>query len=767
MEKKIISLFMSLSFIFLLGHVASGRGTYLIHMDKSFKPAPFDTHHSWHASLISSLSAADAVAASHLYTYNHVMDGFSAVLSPAQLEKLETMPGFLASYPDTYAQLLTTHSSQFLGLNHQTGLWPSSNSGDDMIIGIIDSGVWPESEMFNDKGMPPVPSRWLGACESGPAFNSSHCNRKLIGARSFSKGLKAHGVDTSNISYFDSPRDFLGHGSHVASTAAGSPTPGAGYFGYAKGTAVGVAPMARIAMYKVIFSLDTALSSTTDILAGMDQAIADGVDLISVSLGLPTDREIPYNENVIALGAFAAMEKGIFVSCACGNSGPDAYTVFNTAPWITTVGAGTIDRDYRALITLGDGAATTIQGKSMYPENIYISGVPLYYGHGNPSKENCSILDAKEVSGKIVLCSFGNVSSQMKEANSANLRGAIIVTDSDKFLTPVRFSIPLVFVSIKQGEIIKKYIAKMSKKTSPQPTVHIKFKLTVLGSKPAPMVGAFSSRGPSFRSPGILKPDIIAPGVNIMAAWVPSQPYQPIGDGDYLLSKYVMASGTSTASPHVVGVAALLRSVHPDWSPAALRSALMTTAFVTDNTQGPILDIETGAAATPLAFGAGHIDPTRAMDPGLVYDNEYQDYVNFLCGLNYSSKQIKIITRNSNYLCTKASTDLNYPSLTVVLNNSTRSASVVFNRVLTNVGDSPSVYHAAVKAPKGMRVVVEPTKLKFSGRYTKQTFSVTVQIDMAAVASTNEHIGPFGYLFWYEKGGNHVVRSPIVSVFGA
>ncbi|KAL6010748.1 hypothetical protein ACLOJK_001190 [Asimina triloba] len=765
MEKKVIGLFTFLSFIFLLGLVAAGGRTYVIHMDISSKPAPFDTHHSWYLSSLSSLSEVDTVAASHLYTYNHVMNGFSAVLSPAQLEKLETMPGHLASYPDTYAQLLTTHSSQFLGLNYKTGLWPTSNLGDGMIIGIIDSGVWPENESFNDKGMPPVPSRWLGVCESGPAFNSSNCNRKLIGARSFSKGLKAHGVNTSDIAYFDSPRDFLGHGSHMVSTAAGSPTPGVDYFGYAKGTATGVAPMARVAMYKIAFSLDTILSSITDVLAGMDQAIADGVDLISVSLGLPTDRELPYNENVIALGAFAAMEKGIFVSCACGNSGPDAYTVVNAAPWITTAGAGTIDRDYRALITLGADAATTIQGKSMYPENIYIAGVPLYYGHDNPSKENCSTLDAKDVSGKIVLCAFGNVSNQIKEASSANLTGAIIVTDSDKFLSPERFSFPLVFVSIKQGEIIKKYIGKTSTKISHRPTVDIKFQLTVLGSKPAPMAWALSSRGPNMVSPGILKPDIIAPGVNILGAWVPNQPFQPIRHGDYLATDYVVASGTSAASPHVVGVAALLRAIHPDWSPAALRSAMMTTADVTDNTHGPILDMETGAAATPLAFGAGHINPTKAMDPGLVYDIEYQDYVNFLCGLNYTSKQIKIITRKSNYLCTKASTDLNYPSLTVILDNSTNSAGAVFRRVLTNVGDSQSVYHAVVKAPEGMRVLVDPPKLKFGREHRKQAFSVTVQIDMAAVTSTNEHIGPFGYLFWYEKGGNHFVRSPIVSVF--
>ncbi|KAL5984670.1 hypothetical protein ACLOJK_041291 [Asimina triloba] len=395
MANKITSLSMYIVFSFVLNHADAERLSYIVHMDKSSKPSPFDTHHTWYTSLISSLSQGDSLAASHLYTYNHVMDGFSAVLSPAQLEKLESMPGHLASYPETYGQLQTTHSPQFLGLNRNTGLWPASHFGDDMIIGIIDTGVWPESEMFNDKGMPPVPKRWRGTCESGGQFNSSNCNRKLIGARSFSKGINVSKVDD-----YDSARDFYGHGTHTASTAAGSPAPGADYFGYAKGTAVGVAPMARIAVYKALFLNSTLKAASNDVLAAMDQAIADGVDLMSLSLGFP---QVPYHKDSIALGAFAAMEKGIFVSCAAGNSGPDSYSIYNGVPWITTVGGGTIDRDYRALIKLGDGA-TTMQGKSIYPGDIHVSGVPLYYGHGNARKRNCTELDTKEVAGKIVFC---------------------------------------------------------------------------------------------------------------------------------------------------------------------------------------------------------------------------------------------------------------------------------------------------------------------------------------------------------------------------
>ncbi|XP_058091335.1 subtilisin-like protease SBT1.7 [Magnolia sinica] len=764
MAHHIITPSMLLSFFFLLIHVttsssADERRPYIIHMDKSAIPATFSTHDSWYTSTISSLSAPDGIAAVHLYTYNHVMNGFSAVMSQAQLNQLERMPGHLATYPETYAQLHTTHTPRFLGLNRHVGLWPKANFGDDTIIGIIDTGIWPESEMFGDEGMPPVPERWKGACEIGDEFNSSNCNRKLIGARSFSKGLKEGGLNISKIDDYDSPRDFYGHGTHTASTAAGSRTPNADYFGYAKGTAVGVAPMARLAMYKVLFTADTLESPTTDILAGMDQAISDGVDLMSLSLGLP--RLLPYDENVIALGAFAAMERGIFVSCSAGNSGPHAYTIGNGAPWITTVAAGTIDRDYAASITLGDGI-TTVQGKSFYPESIYISGVPLYYGYGNASKEICDYysLDPKDVAGKIVFCGFGDEYTQMFEVNRTGAEGAIFVTDSAQFLNPDDFFMPFVAISIKDGEIIKRYIANAAQ----PPTVDIKFQITVLGSKPAPQVASFSSRGPNILSPWILKPDIVAPGVHILAAWVPNRGRQPIDD-DYLVSEYALVSGTSMSSPHVVGVAALLRAAHPDWSPAAIRSALMTTAYITDNTHGPILDPITGTAATPLDYGAGHIDPNKAMDPGLVYDLERQDYINFLCGLNYTTDRIKIITRGLNYTCTKATLDLNYPSFMVILNN-TNSSRVVFTRVLTNVADSPSIYRAVVKAPTGMRVVVDPPELKFDSKYSKQGFTMSVQIDMAEVVIKSDYIGNYGYLNWYEDGGNHVVRTPIASAFG-
>ncbi|KAF3435581.1 hypothetical protein FNV43_RR22671 [Rhamnella rubrinervis] len=284
---EFFSCFLIIIFIFLFMSFSTSGSTqyrtYIIYMDKSAKPSAFSltTIGTLQPFL---LSSSNGVPPIHLYTYNHVINGFSAVLSPDHLHQLVQLPGHLAAYPETFGHLHTTHTPQFLGLKNHSGLWPASGFGGDMIIGILDSGIWPESKSFDDEGMSPVPERWRGGCESGTEFNSN-CNRKLIGARSFSKGIKQLGFNISKTDDYDSPRDFKGHGTHTSSTATGRHVDSVESFGYAKGMAIGIAPMARVAMYKVLFFNDTYETAASDVLAGMDQAIADGVDLMSLSLG--------------------------------------------------------------------------------------------------------------------------------------------------------------------------------------------------------------------------------------------------------------------------------------------------------------------------------------------------------------------------------------------------------------------------------------------------------------------------------------------------
>ncbi|KAL6885899.1 hypothetical protein ACP4OV_010160 [Aristida adscensionis] len=742
-----------------------GRRTYIVQMDVSAMPAPFVEHDGWYRSVLSSLATATGEGSpEHLYTYTHVMNGFSAALTARQLEELRGTAGHVAAFPETYARLHTTRTPEFLGLSGGAGVWPASKYGDDVIVGIVDTGVWPESESFSDAGVQnPVPARWKGACEAGAKFSPSMCNRKLIGARSFSKGLKQSGLTISPDDY-DSPRDYYGHGSHTSSTAAGAAVNGASYFGYANGTATGIAPMARVAMYKAVFQGDTLESASTDVLAAMDRAIADGVDVMSLSLGFP---ETPYDTNVIAIGAFAAMQKGIFVTCSAGNDGSEGYTIVNGAPWITTVGASTIDRDFTAAITLGggNGGARSIQGKSVYPASAAVIAANLYYGHGNKTKQKCaySSLSSKDVAGKFVLCTGGeSIGQQMDEVQSNGGRGAIIASNMKEFLQPGEYTMPLVLVTMSDGAAIAKYVTAAGTRGAAK--VSVQFSRTELGVKPAPAVADFSSRGPSQISPAILKPDIVAPGVDILAAWVPNKEVMEIGE-QKLFTKYMLVSGTSMSSPHVAGVVALLRSVHPDWSPAAIRSAMMTTAYVKDNANNVIVSMPNRSPGTPLDYGSGHVSPNQAMDPGLVYDVAADDYVSFLCGLRYSTRQITTITGRRNPSCAGANLDLNYPSFMVILNK-TNSATRTFKRVVTNVAGSPAKYSVSVTAPAGMKVTVTPPSLSFDGKGSKQSFTVTVQVSQVKRSSDDyNYIGNYGFLSWNEVGGNHVVRSPIVSAF--
>ncbi|KAF5195649.1 Subtilisin-like protease, partial [Thalictrum thalictroides] len=197
----------------------------------------------------------------------------------------------------------------------------------------------------------------------------------------------------------------------------------------------------------------------------------------------------------------------------------------------------------------------------------------------------------------------------MEEVSRAGAIGGLFATDSAQLLFPRDFNMPFVAISPMDGETVVEYLTIAS-----EATVDIKFQITELGTKPAPQVAAFSTRGPDKIFPWVLKPDILAPGVEILAAWMPISGSVQIGD-KYLSTDYMIASGTSMATPHAVGIAALLKSANPEWSSAAIRSAMMTTADVIDNANGHIVDSATGMSGTH--FGSGHVNPNKALDPGL------------------------------------------------------------------------------------------------------------------------------------------------------
>ncbi|XP_057749677.1 subtilisin-like protease SBT1.6 [Arachis stenosperma] len=736
------------------------KKTFIFRVDSQSKPSIFPTHYHWYTSEFTDQHRI-------LHVYDTVFHGFSAVLTDDQVASISQHPSVLAVFEDRRRQLHTTRSPQFLGLRNQRGLWSESDYGSDVIIGVFDTGVWPERRSFSDLNLGPIPSRWKGVCERGARFSPRSCNKKLIGARYFSKGHEA-GASSGPLNpinetiEFRSPRDADGHGTHTASTAAGRYAFQANMSGYASGIAKGVAPKARLAVYKVCWKNAGCFDS--DILAAFDAAVNDGVDVISISIGGGDGIASPYYLDPIAIGSYGAVSRGVFVSSSAGNDGPSGMSVTNLAPWLTTVGAGTIDRDFPSEVILGNGK--TLSGVSLY------AGAPLrgkmyqlvYPGKSGVLSDSLCMensLDPRLVRGKIVVCDRGSSPRVakglvVKKAGGVGMILANGISNGEGLVGDAHL-IPTCAVGADEGDIIKSYISSTA-----NPTATLEFKGTILGIKPAPVLASFSARGPNGLNPEILKPDLIAPGVNILAAWTDA--VGPTGlDSDSRRTEFNILSGTSMAAPHVSGAAALLKSAHPDWSPAAIRSAMMTTATILDNRNQPMIDEATGNASTPYDFGAGHLNLGLAMDPGLVYDITNNDYVDFLCAIGYGPKVIQVITRSpANCPARKPLPEnLNYPSLVAMFPASSRGSSTkMFIRTVTNVGPANSVYTVRVQAPAtGVTVSVRPSRLVFTESVKKRSYVVTVTGD-----TRNLKMGPSGALFgslsWTD--GKHVVRSPIV-----
>ncbi|KAK8967042.1 Subtilisin-like protease [Platanthera guangdongensis] len=726
----------------------NNQSTFIVFMNPSLKPTPIKSHSLWYASDLQSLSIDPSLHL--LYSYSSLVSAFAASLLPHHLPLLHSHPAVLLLLPDPLLHPLTTRTPFFLRLP-SFPLPPSPSPSSDIIIGILDTGVWPESPSFADNGLPHIPSRWRGQCEPSVDFPPSLCNRKLIGARSFSRGFHASAGDTKE--HF-SARDQDGHGTHTASTAAGTPALNASLFGYANGIARGMAPLARIAAYKVCWSTGCFGS---DILAAMEQAIADGVDVLSLSLG---GGSAPLSRDPVSVGALSAVARGVFVACSAGNSGPARSTLTNTAPWIATIGAGTLDRDFPAYATIGTGER--FAGVSLYSgAGMASNPVPVVYGRGSHSKDNSSklclagSLDPAEVKGKVVFCDRGinarvEKGQVVKDAGGVGMILANIAVNGEELVADSHL-LPAVALGSEEGDKIRNYVT-----SEPNATALLTFSGTVVDIRPSPVVAAFSSRGPNTVVPEILKPDLIGPGVNILAGW--SGSIGPTGlEKDERRSEFNILSGTSMSCPHISGVAALLKAAHPSWSPAAIKSALMTTAYVTDNTGAHLRDAG-GSAATPMAYGSGYVDPQKALNPGLVYDAKLDDYVAFLCSIEPSVRLIQSITKNPKISCSRKLPnpgDLNYPSFSVLFNKKSRKA-VKYGRVVTNVAPKGSVYSAAIEGPAAVDVVVKPAKLVFKKEGQKLRYSVTFSWKKGRGSEAGM---AFGSITWSD--GEHQVRSPI------
>jgi subtilisin family serine protease len=697
-------------------------------------------------------AAVGAVGGSKIYDYVFSYNGFAAQLSADQAAKMAGIPGVIAVSADEIRTMDTSSTPAFLGLTAQGGLWEQlggpANAGDGVIIGVIDSGIWPESLSFTDRtGQNGNASRdgklayrqipgWHGKCTPGEEFNASMCNQKLIGAQWFNQGFGGDaGIDAQRPWEFDSVRDYNGHGTHTSSTAGGNnavPTTGPAA---AFGSVSGIAPHARIAMYKALWSTQdasTASGFNSDLVAAIDQAVADGVDVINYSIsGTLTNFRDP-----VEISFMFAAGAGIFVAQSAGNSGPATSTVAHPGPWTTTVAAGTHNRDGQGSVTLGNGATyygasvATPVGPAPFIDSE-AAGLPgadptaLRLCFAAVDNGGTPVLDPAQVAGKIVLCDRGvsarvNKSLAVQEAGGV---GMVLVNTSANSINADFHFVPTVHLQNTDRAAVKAYAA------TPGATATIN-QATIVYNAPAPFTASFSSRGPLQASADLLKPDVIAPGQDILAAVAPP------GNAGRDFNLY---SGTSMSSPHVAGLAALLMQAHPNWSPMAVKSALMTSAY----------DVLDGPNTNPIVIfrqGAGHVQPNKAVDPGLVFDSSLTDWLGFLCGTQLdpsycTSRGIPVI----------APSDFNGASLAIGALAGSRTVS----RTVTNVGRTSATYSPQVTGLAGLAVSVTPASFTLDPGQ-KQTVQIAIT---RTTATLNAYTG--GYITWSDLGG-HSVRIPVV-----
>jgi hypothetical protein len=573
-------------------------------------------------------------------------NAFAARLTGSQAQALADRSEVLAVTPDVARHVDLWNTPQFLNLSGKRGLWSKlggiDKAGDGIVVGDLDTGIQPTNPLFAGAPLSSSPQgKWglrrvgdtvvmnkadgeifVGNCQPGEGWQADYCNSKIISARYYPDTFVANVPDRAHWGTGEvlSAYDGAGHGSHTASTAAGNNGVELITDGIDFGKGSGVAPAAKLAIYKVCFSDDdpnTGDCYGSSSMQAIDDAIADGVDVINYSISGATNTVI----DPVELAFEGAAEAGIFVATSAGNSGPAASTVAHNSPWLTTVAAST-HANLENTLVLGDG--TKIKGASVNRTPVasapLVSSSAVALNGAAPAEASLcfdNTLDPSKAKGKIVVCTRGTNPRVAKSAEVKRAGGVGMVLSNPspgQSLDPDFHSVPTVHIDDQGATRVNAYLVAAGAGAS----AAIEYGDTTGGTPtPLPQIAGFSSRGPAIASDSdLLKPDITAPGVGVLAAVSPLQ-----NSG----RDFDLYSGTSMAAPHISGLAALILTRYPDWSPSRVKSAMMTTAY-------DLKDAAGNRTADPFAQGAGHVDPTRFLNPGLTVESGAADWQGYLTG---------------------------------------------------------------------------------------------------------------------------------------
>jgi hypothetical protein len=660
------------------------------------------------------------------------VNGVSITVDSGDLATIRRLPGVAAILPDELEQLQTEVSPEFIGA---PTLWADlggqGDAGEGVIVGVLDTGIWPEHPSVADPssvgGAYPAPPTAPGSngfgsggprstCDFGnTAFNPGDaaftCNNKLIGAYNFLDTYKAFiGLIPTE---FDSARDSNGHGTHTLSTAAGNAGVEASIFGIPRGTISGIAPRAHVIMYRVC-GLQGCFQS--DSVQAVEQAILDGVDVINFSI---SGGGSPYSD-AVSLAFLAAYDAGVVVSASAGNSGPGADTVAHREPWTITVGASTSDRHFLSTVDLSDGT-----------NSLQLVGASVTAGISTPtevvmasdfSDGMCNSPFAPGTfSGQIVICERGVIARVEKSFNVAagGAGGLLLYNPVLQGLATDNHFIPSVHLENDAGADLLAFMAAATG------TVTGTFTDGTATGVQGDVMAAFSSRGGPNQMLGISKPDVTAPGVQILAGHTPV-PEDVVGGLPGQLFQAIQ--GTSMSSPHNAGAAALVKDLHPDWTPGQVKSALMTTAL----THG-VTKEDASTPADVFDFGSGRIDLTRAGSPGLTFDESAADYLAFQANL----------------------WNANYPSLYIP----GMPGLMTVERTVHNELSARTTWDTSVEAPSDLRVIV-PRNISV-GAGGDRRFSITVDARSVPIGETR-----MARLTLTRRGGSEVLNFPITIVRG-